>query len=145
MPACLVFLLLLACPVVQQEDGDLPILHWGSYEKTKINQYLDRYGDKKGIAPRIRENLVDLLPMTQRSFALPDPSYTLKLVELRAGYKRTMDEFGGNWAIVNYALALESDDETLRKDVMAQIVKYNREDLEATWAVFEWLRSITAT
>ena len=83
--------------------------------------------------------------MTQRSFALPDPSYTLKLVELRAGYKRAMDEFGGNWAIVNYALALKSDDEAIRKDVMDQIVKYNREDLEATWAVFEWLCSLTIT
>jgi predicted RecB family nuclease len=131
------------CQAVFELHGDLPILHWGSYEKTKINQYLARYGDLKGIALRIRENLVDLLPMTQRSFALPDPSYTLKLVELRAGYKRTMDEFGGSWAIVNYALAVESKDEVIRKEVMDQIVKYNREDLEATWAVFEWLRSIT--
>jgi predicted RecB family nuclease len=131
------------CQTVFATHGDLPILHWGSYEKTKINQYLDRYGDKQGIALRIRESLVDLLPMTQRSFALPDPSYTLKLVELRAGYKRTMDEFGGNWAIVNYALAVESEDAALRKEVMDQIVKYNREDLEATWAVFEWLRSLT--
>jgi predicted RecB family nuclease len=131
------------CQAVFATHGDLPILHWGSYEKTKINQYLDRYGDKQGIALRIRESLVDLLPMTQRSFALPDPSYTLKLVELRAGYKRTMDEFGGNWAIVNYALAVESEDAALRKEVMDQIVKYNREDLEATWAVFEWLRSLT--
>ena len=131
------------CQAVFAVHGDLPILHWGSYEKTKINQYLDRYGDKQGIALRIRDNLVDLLPMTQRSFALPDPSYTLKLMELRAGYKRTMDEFGGNWAIVNYALAVESRDEALRNEVMDQIVLYNREDLEATWAVFEWLRSLT--
>ena len=131
------------CQAVFAVHGDLPILHWGSYEKTKINQYLDRYGDKQGIALRIRENLVDLLPMTQRSFALPDPSYTLKLVERRAGYKRTMDEFGGNWAIVNYALAVESNDENLRNEVMDQIVLYNREDLEATWAVFKWLRSLT--
>ena len=137
------FAFLANCQAVFSVHGDLPILHWGSYEKTKINQYLERYGDLKGIALRVRENLVDLLPMTQRSFALPDPSYTLKLVELRAGYKRTMDEYGGNWAIVNYALAVESEDEALRNEVMDQIVKYNREDLEATWAVFQWLRSIT--
>ena len=36
------------CQIVFAAHGDLPILHWGSYEKTKINQYLDRYGDKKG-------------------------------------------------------------------------------------------------
>ena len=80
--------------------------------------------------------------MTQRSFALPDPSYTLKLVELRAGYKRTMDEYGGNWAIVNYALAAQSDDASFRRQVMDRILRYNQEDLEATWAVFEWLRGL---
>lgn len=131
------------CKAVFALHGDLPILHWGSYEKTKINQYYERYGDSQGIALRIRENLVDLLPMTQRSFALPDPSYTLKLVELRAGYKRTMDEYGGNWAIVNYALAVESEDASFRSEVMDQILRYNQEDLEATWAVFKWLRGLT--
>jgi predicted RecB family nuclease len=29
---------------------------------------------------------------------------------------------------------------TLRNARMAEILKYNEEDLAATWAVFEWLR-----
>ena len=62
---------------------------------------------------------------------------------MRAGYKRTKDEYGGNWAIVNYALAMESEDASFRSQVMDQILRYNQEDLEATWAVFKWLRGLT--
>jgi len=36
--------------------------------------------------------------------------------------------------------ATETSDEGKRKELMDKIVTYNKEDLEATWAVFEWLR-----
>ena len=34
-----------------REHGDIPFVHWHHYEKTHINQYIDRYGDQNGIAP----------------------------------------------------------------------------------------------
>jgi predicted RecB family nuclease len=36
--------------------------------------------------------------------------------------------------------ATETSDESKRKQLMDDILKYNEEDLAATWAVFEWLR-----
>jgi hypothetical protein len=33
-----------------------------------------------------------------------------------------------------------TSDEEKRKELMDKILAYNKEDLEATWAVFEWLR-----
>jgi predicted RecB family nuclease len=36
--------------------------------------------------------------------------------------------------------ATETNDEGKRKELMDKILAYNKEDLEATWAVFEWLR-----
>ena len=44
---------------------------------------------------------------------------------------------------MNYALAVESEDASFRSQVMDQILRYNQEDLEATWAVFKWLRGLT--
>ena len=38
------------------------------------------------------------------------------------------------------AIDPETADETERNARMAEILKYNEEDLAATWAVFGWLR-----
>jgi predicted RecB family nuclease len=45
--------------------------------------------------------------------------------------------------MAKFILATETSDEQLRAQIMEQILKYNDEELEATWAVFEWLRGKT--
>ncbi len=116
------------------EYGDLPFVHWASYEKTKINLYIDRYGDTDGIAARVKENLLDLLPITKKSIALPLPSYSLKVIERYVGFERTQDEYGGDWSIAKYIEAVETDNANRRNALMDDILYYNREDLKATWA-----------
>ncbi len=122
--------------------GDIPFVHWHHYEKTKIKTYVERYGDIEEIAERVLANLVDLLPITKDAVVLPQPSYSLKVVEKHVGFKRTQDEYGGDWSIAKYIEAVETDDEQKRRDIMNEIIKYNEEDLKATWAVFEWLRRL---
>lgn len=122
------------------EYGDIPFIHWASYEKTKIKTYIDRYGDSNGIADRVISNLVDLLPITKDAVILPQPSYSLKVVEKHVGFKRTQDEYGGDWSIAKYIEAVETEDEAKRNSLMNEILKYNEEDLLATWAVMEWLQ-----
>ena len=73
--------------------------------------------------------------------ALPLPSYSLKVIEKYVGFKRTQDEYGGDWAMAKYVEATELGDSTEREKVIEEILTYNREDLEATWAVLKWLRS----
>jgi predicted RecB family nuclease len=126
------------------EYGDIPFVHWHHYEKTHINQYIDRYGDPDGIAARVLQNLLDLLPVTKNAIALPLPSYSLKVIEGYVKFQRTQDEYGGSWAMAQFILATETDDEAERNARMAEILKYNEEDLAATWAVFEWLRGKAA-
>lgn len=134
---------LAAAAKVFAEHGDLPFVHWHHYEKTHITQYINRYGDQNGIAARVLKNLLDLLPITKAAIALPLPSYSLKVVEQYVGFKRTRDEYGGDWAMAQFILATETEDEHERNARMAEILKYNEEDLAATWAVFEWLRDKT--
>ena len=122
-----------------REHGDIPFVHWAVFEKTMINKYVTRYGDREGVAQRVLDNLVDLLPITQDTVVLPDPSYSLKVVELRAGFRRSMEEYGGSWSIAQYIRAVETGDEAVYNETMGDILLYNREDLEATWAVFTWL------
>ena len=126
------------------EHGDIPFVHWASYELTKINLYLDRYGDRDGIAARVKANLLDLLPITYESVALPLSSYGLKEIEQLAGYERQLEESGGEWSMARYIEATETADEAARAAIMDEILAYNREDLEATWAVMCWLRALAA-
>lgn len=120
--------------------GDIPFLHWNHYEKGRVKLYIERYGDPKGVAGRVLKNLLDLLPITKNSVVLPLPSYSLKVIEEHAGFQRTQDEYGGDWAMAKYIEATETNDEETRGGLMESILTYNREDLEATWCVFEWLR-----
>lgn len=121
--------------------GDIPFIHWGSYEKTHLDDYTRRCGDPSGIAARVRKNLLDLLPIAQRSIALPLPSYSLKVIEKYVGFERTQEEYGGDWSMAKYIEATETADESPRSQVIAKILKYNEEDLSATHAVLGWLIS----
>lgn len=129
------------CSTVFGEYGDLPFLHWHHYEKTNLQRYVARHGDRDGIAARVMRNLVDLLPIAKRALVLPAPSYSLKVVEKFAGFERGLEEGGGDWAMATYIRAVETQDEILRQELMDRIIAYNKEDLEGTWAVFQWLRS----
>ncbi|MHC2994005.1 MAG: TM0106 family RecB-like putative nuclease [Candidatus Atribacteria bacterium] len=120
--------------------GDVPFIHWAPYEKTKIKLYLQRYGDSGGIAERVLKNLVDLCALVKKSLILAEPSYSLKVVEKVAGFKRTQEEYGGNWAIAKYIEAVETDNKEIRRSIIEKILKYNQEDLVATWEVFKWLK-----
>jgi predicted RecB family nuclease len=88
-------------------------------------------------------NLLNLLPITRDAVVLPLPSYSLKVIERYVNYKRRLDEYGGQWAMATFIEATETDDEGKRKELMDKIIAYNKEDLEATWAVFEWLKAKT--
>lgn len=121
--------------------GDIPFVHWASYEKTYLAKYIQRYGDPDGIAARVMANLLDLLSITRASVILPVPSFSLKVIEQYVGYQRKLPEGNGQWAMATFIGATETADEARRQELMDEILDYNREDLDATWAVFQWLQT----
>ena len=124
---------------VLEDYGDIPFVHWAPYERIKIDLYLRRYGDVEGIAARVKTNLLDLLTVARDSIIAPVPSFSLKVIEQYVGYKRKQAEYGGQWAMATFIEATETSDEKRRQELMDAILSYNREDLAATWAVFQWL------
>ena len=131
------------CESIFEEHGDIPFVHWATYERIKIDLYVSRYGDRDGTAARVKANLLDLLPITRAAVAVPLSSYSLKDIETLTGYQRQLDEYGGDWSMAKYIRATETSDEAEREAIMDEILAYNREDLEATWAVLEWLRGLS--
>jgi predicted RecB family nuclease len=63
------------------------------------------------------------------------------LSDIRAVEIHYSKNAGGQWAMAMFVEATETSDESKRKQLMDEILKYNEEDLAATWAVFEWLRA----
>ena len=122
------------------EHGDVPFIHWAKYERARVDAYTARFGDPNGVAARVRRNLVDLQVETEAALVMPIPSYSLKVVEQYIGYQRTQEEFGTNWSIQQYMEALASNDEAVRQKIMSGLLKYNQEDLEATWATLCWAK-----
>jgi len=121
--------------------GNISFVHWATYEGAKLDLYIARYGDPEGIASRVKANLFDLLDATRDSMILPLPSLSLKVVEEYVGYKRSQAEYGGEWSMAQFIQATETCDERRRRELMDAIQRYNAEDLEATWTVFQWLKS----
>ncbi|MGA2615207.1 MAG: TM0106 family RecB-like putative nuclease [Spirochaetia bacterium] len=130
---------------VFRTHGRIPFVHWADYEKTKIRAYIDRYGDRAGVAARVLESCFDLLKAIRDSFALPVPSYGLKVIERLSGYRRSMKEYGGDWSISQYLRACESQDGQERARIMAEIARYNEEDLQAMGAILRWARGLAGT
>lgn len=135
--------LALAADVRRAYGDDIPWVHWATYERTHVAAYVARWGDADGTAAWVLDRLVDALPITQEAIALPLYSYSLKEIEKYLGFERSQDEYGGTWAMVRYLDAKESGDAIARRAIMEEIVRYNREDLEAMWKVVEWLRTKT--
>ena len=127
---------------VFRRHGAVPFIHWAEYERTKIRSYIQRYGDRDGIASRVLDGCFDLLRAVRDSLALPVPSYGLKVIERLCGYKRGMEDFGGDWSIARYLRASQSPDEAERARIIADIARYNQEDLQAMAAVLRWARGL---
>lgn len=119
--------------------GDISFVHWANYERSKIDLYVNRYGDRDGLAARVKANLLDLLRIMSKSVCLPLPTRSLKEVEKFVGFERQLPG-SGDWAIAKYIRAAEVGDPEAAQKVLDEILQYNREDLGATWAVYRWLR-----
>lgn len=119
--------------------GDIPVVHYGSHEKTWVSNYISRYGDIRRVGQRILNNLWNMYSAITASVVLPVPSYSLKHVEAYVGFKRSQEEYGGSWSIVRYNQYLEATDEEEAESILNKIRAYNREDLLATYSVYRWL------
>jgi len=125
---------------ILEKYGDIVFLHWHHYERTMLTLYRERHGDRSNFCERILHNSRDLKHILQDSVALPLPSYSLKVVEKYVGFERTQKQYGGNWAIVKFIESMELSDDKARREILGEILNYNREDLLATWNVFTWIK-----
>ena len=119
--------------------GGIPFIHYAAHEKTWVGKYVERYGDSDGIAARVLENLWDMQRAVTKSLVLPIYSYSLKHVETLTEFERSQEEYGGLWSLVTYDKYLNAGYPEEAEVIMGTIKTYNREDLLASLATYEWL------
>ncbi len=122
-----------------KEYGDIPIVHFSSHEKTWVNNYIKRYGDTGKVGQRVLDNLWALSRTLTSCTILPVPSSGLKQLESFVGFKRSQEEYGASWSIVRYNQFLQALTKEEADRIIDEIRLYNREDLLATYSVYEWV------
>ncbi|MEZ0370072.1 MAG: TM0106 family RecB-like putative nuclease [Candidatus Sericytochromatia bacterium] len=124
--------------------GDVPFVHWGSFEPYCIKLYLQRFGDRRGTANRIHKNLLDFFTVLKQSVIVPLPSYSLKVIEKYVGFERPDQDTGGYWSVVSYLKSVSTKNPERRDNLLDQLLAYNCSDLQAMWHVLRWFQDLVA-
>ena len=113
--------------------------HWHHYERTHLTKMAQHYGLPEIITSRVMDRLVDLSPITTKSFAFPAFGEGLKDIAKALGFTWRQDDVDALISVTLYLQYVESGaaDEEARRRILA----YNEDDCLATMHVFDWLLS----
>ena len=113
--------------------------HWHHYERTHLNKMTQHYGLPEATTSRVMERLVDLSPITTKSFAFPAFGEGLKDIAKALGFTWRQEDVDALISVTLYLQFVESGsaDEEARHRILA----YNEDDCLATMHVLDWLLS----
>jgi len=123
-----------------------PVLMYTTYERTVINNLIDRFPDLGASLAAIVERLVDLAPPTQQNYCHPDMagSWSLKAVLPTITTKLSYSELDGiqegTAASEGYLEAIHPDtDERRKAELSTQLLRYCKFDTEAMVLLLRFL------
>lgn len=128
-------------------DRTIKIFHYANHEFMWWNKFANRYAGKAGVPTvtdvnRFKQNyLVDLLPFARR-ISFPAMDSSIKSLAPLAGFKWEVHKAGGANSLLMYKQATTSKNQTERDDAIAWLDSYNRDDVRATFAVRNYMRSL---
>lgn len=136
--------------IIKAEKAGLSIkiFHYASHEFTWWKRFATRYVGKQGV-PTLNElevfkvnYLVDLFPIA-RMISFPTMSYSIKDLAPLAGFEWDVDKAGGANSLLKFRTATDSAaDLNARDEAIAWLDSYNRDDVRATFAVRNYIRSL---
>lgn len=113
------------------------VYHYNHTERSLLVARATEHGADEALLARLVANgvFVDMLDVVRHSVSVGAESYSLKVLEVIAGYDRSHDIDHGAGAVVEYEGWMGDGD----ADRLDRIARYNADDVRATLAVREWL------
>ena len=119
------------------DHPSMHVFHYNHTERSMLERLTAEHGVAESALTLLIEQgvFVDLYRTVRATVRVGAPSYSLKVLELVAGYERGHDLDQGSGAVVEYD-AWATDGDTAR---LERIARYNDDDVRATHAVRDWL------
>lgn len=127
----------------------IKIFHYSPHEFTWWKKFADRFAGREGV-PTLQElelfkinYLVDLYPIAQK-YAFPSMSYSIKDLAKLAKFSWKVEMAGGANSLFKYKAAIDKSlNQATRDEAIEWLDSYNRDDVRATFAVRNYLRSLS--
>ncbi len=116
------------------------IYHYAAYEKTALGKLMSLHGTRERQVDDLFRHgrLVDLYKVVRESMRVSEPGYSIKNIEHFYRPPREGEVQNAGASIVFYEQWRQSADPVL----LSQIEAYNRDDVESTAGLHEWLLSL---
>jgi len=127
---------------------DAHIYHYAPYEQTALKKLMSIHGTREESVDNLlrRGKLIDLYAVTREAMRVSESSYSIKYIERFYRGARAGDVTNAGASIVFYerwkALAREAGKEAEARKVLQDIADYNRDDVESTYQLREWLLTL---
>jgi predicted RecB family nuclease len=132
----------------EAQGRTIGIFHYSPHERTWWKNFSNRHTAKGGtptlqsVDDFMTRYFVDLYPIAQE-IAFPVTGYSIKALAPEAGFNWRVDDAGGGNSIVYYQSATSLENTDLeRSTAISWLRSYNEDDVRATMAVREYLRSM---
>ena len=129
-------------------DDQALVWHYSSYETSSLRRFARAKGDQTStslawLSSYTHDHFIDLFPIVRDNFFGVDGLGLKTMAATGAGFAwRDPDPSGLNsqyW----FSNALHAPTDELRQAAKTRILEYNEDDVRATWALRQWLRSLT--
>ena len=119
---------------------DAHIYHYAAYEKTALGKLMSLHGTRERQVDDIfrQGRLVDLYKVVRESMRVSEPGYSIKNIEHFYRPPRRGEVQNAGASIVVY----EEWRQSANPELLSQIEAYNRDDVESTAGLHEWLLSL---
>lgn len=122
--------------IFMQSRPGIPVYHYGWYEQDVFRLMAARYGAPEGFLDDLAERSVDVLERIREAVIFPLSFYSLKDIAQFLGFRWRHDDASGLNSVLWYEEWLTTGNQELLDDVL----RYNEDDVQATWIVAEWAR-----